>query len=69
MLTIPLALEASTDCVHDLRGTAATHYILAGLPLDDVATILGWELRRVTEIARCYVTGEAIGMGMIARLQ
>ena len=54
---------------HDLRGTAATHYILAGLPLDDVATILGWELKRVTEIARRYVTGEAIGMGMIARLQ
>lgn len=25
---------------HDLRGTAATSYILAGLPLDDVATIL-----------------------------
>jgi len=25
--------------VHDLSGTAATTYILAGLPLDDVATI------------------------------
>ena len=54
---------------HDLRGTAATSYILAGLPLDDVATILGWELKRVKEIARRYVTGEAIGLGMIARLQ
>gem|GEM_PF-2487311 len=54
---------------HDLRGTAATNYILAGLPLDDVATILGWELQRVKEIARRYVTGEAIGLGMIARLQ
>ena len=54
---------------HDLRGTAATSYILAGLPLDDVATILGWELKRVQEIARRYVTGEAIGLGMIARLQ
>ena len=54
---------------HDLRGTAATNYILAGLPLDDVATILGWELKRVKEIARRYVTGEAIGLGMIARLQ
>ncbi len=54
---------------HDLRGTAATAYILAGLPLDDVATILGWELKRVKEIARRYVTGEAIGLGMIARLQ
>lgn len=26
---------------HDLRGTAATNFIRAGLPLDDVATILG----------------------------
>lgn len=54
---------------HDLRGTAATNFIRAGLPLDDVATILGWELNRVKEIARRYVTGEAIGLGMIARLQ
>lgn len=37
---------------HDLRGTAATNFIRAGLPLDGVATILGWELNRVTEIAR-----------------
>ena len=54
---------------HDLRGTAATNFIRAGLPLDDVATILGWELDRVKEIARRYVTGEAIGLGMIARLE
>ena len=39
------------------------------MPLDDVATILGWELKRVKELARRYVTGEAIGLGMIARLQ
>ena len=54
---------------HDLRGAAATNYILVGLPLDDIATILGWELKRVKEIARRYVTVEAIGLGMIARLQ
>lgn len=54
---------------HNLRDTAATNYILTGLPLEDVATILGWVLKRVQEIARRYVTGEAIGMGMIARLQ
>ena len=35
----------------------------------DVATILGWELQRVKEIARRYLTGEGIGLGMIARLQ
>lgn len=38
------------------------------LPLDDVATILGWELKRVKEIAPRYVT-EATGLGMIARLE
>jgi len=54
---------------HDLRGAAATNYILAVLPLDDVATILGWELKRVKEIARRYVTEEAIGLGMITRLR
>ncbi len=54
---------------HDLRGTAATNFIRAGLPLDDVATILGWEFNRVKEIARRYVTGETIGLGMTVRLQ
>lgn len=53
---------------HDLRGTAATNFIRAGVPLEDVAVILGWELERVQEIARRYVTAEAIGMGMIARI-
>ncbi|RYG17700.1 MAG: hypothetical protein EON96_06285 [Caulobacteraceae bacterium] len=53
---------------HDLRGTAATNFILAGVELEDVAVILGWELERVQEIARRYVTAEAIGMGMIARI-
>lgn len=53
---------------HDLRGTAATSFILDGVPLEDVAVILGWEIERVREIARRYVTSEAIGKGMIARI-
>lgn len=64
--------EAKTDLdgrrFHDLRGTAATRYIVAGVPLEDVAVILGWEIDRVREIARRYVTSEAIGKGMIARI-
>ncbi len=54
---------------HDLRGTAATNFIRAGLSMEDAATIMGWELDRVREIARRYVSAEAIGMGMIARME
>lgn len=32
--------------------TAAISYILAALPLDDLATIRGWKLKRLQEIAR-----------------
>lgn len=53
---------------HDLRGTAATNFILAGLQLDEVALILGWKLERVREIAARYVSGEAMGLAMVRRL-
>lgn len=53
---------------HDLRGTAATNFILAGLQLDEVALILGWKLERVKEIAARYVSGEAMGLAMVKRL-
>jgi hypothetical protein len=53
---------------HDLRGTAATNFILAGLKLDEVALIMGWKLERVREIAARYVSGEAMGMAMVRRL-
>jgi integrase len=54
---------------HDLRGTAATNFIRAGLELDDVATILGWVKVRVEQIAARYVTGEEIGLAMVQRLR
>lgn len=53
----------------DLLGTAASHSNLADLPLDDLATIRGWGSKRVTEIDSRSVTGKAIAMGMITRLQ
>lgn len=53
---------------HDLRGTAATNFILAGLRLDEVALIMGWKLERVKEIAARYVSGEAMGLAMVKRL-
>lgn len=53
---------------HDLRGTAATQFIRAGLPIADVATILGWERTRV-EAMTSYVTAEAVAAGMLERLR
>jgi integrase len=55
--------------LHDLRGTAATHFIRAGLPLSDVASIMGWTTKQVEQIARRYVTGEALAAGMLERLR
>lgn len=54
---------------HDLRGTAATNFILDGLDIPDVAMILGWKKDKVEQIAARYVSGEAIGRAMIAKLQ
>ena len=54
---------------HDLRGTAATKLIRAGVGLDDVATILGWSLETVREISRRYVSSDAMADAMIARLE
>lgn len=54
---------------HDLRGTAATNFIRGGLPLADVAGIIGWETKQVERIARRYVTSEAVAAGMLERLR
>jgi len=54
---------------HDLRGTAATNLVRAGLPLEDVATILGWEKRKVENIAMRYVNGETIALAILERMK
>ena len=54
---------------HDLRGTAATNFIRAGLDLHDVATVLGWSKSKVEQIAARYVTGEEIGLAMVEKLR
>lgn len=54
---------------HDLRGTAATHFVLSGLTLADVAAIMGWSDQRVAAIARRYVSGEALAAGMLERIE
>lgn len=55
--------------LHDLRGTAATHYIRAGLEDGDIATILGWSSQKVAEIRRRYVSGQEIGLAIIRRMK
>lgn len=55
--------------LHDLRGTGATNFIRAGLPPADVALIMGWTTKQVEQIARRYVTGEALAAGMLERLR
>lgn len=53
---------------HDLRGTAATNFLMAGLEIHDVALVLGWKPDRVREIAARYISGEAMGLAMVKRL-
>ena len=54
---------------HDLRGTAATNFIRAGLTLDDTALIMGWERTRVEAIATRYVTSETIALAIVERMK
>lgn len=55
--------------IHDMRGTAATHFIRAGLEDKDIATILGWKPDRVAEIRRRYVSGQEIGLAIVRRMK
>jgi len=53
---------------HDLRGTAATKFCLAGLNDNQVAAIIGWKPNRVAEIRARYVDREMIVQGVIDQL-
>lgn len=44
---------------HDLRGTAATKFYLAGLTERQIAEIMGWEEEHVARIIRRYVSRNA----------
>ena len=52
---------------HDLRGTAATLLVLAGVPVEEVAIICGWTVDEVNEIIRRYVADEAMAKGLLLR--
>lgn len=55
--------------LHDLRGTACTYYIRAGLEDEDVAEIMGWDKETVKQMKRVYVTDQAILAGMVERIE
>lgn len=55
--------------LHDLRGTACTLYIRAGIGDDDVAEIMGWSKDTIKQMKRVYATDSAMLAGMIKRIE
>jgi integrase len=53
---------------HDLRGTAATKFYLAGLTVRVIAEIMAWEEETVEKIIRKYVGRKAATMAIIRQL-
>lgn len=58
-----------SKALHDLRGTAATRYILSGFSPQEVASFIGWERSRVDQIIRRYVDPDGIARDAIERLE
>lgn len=63
--TLSKAIQAAADAAgvdrrtHDLRGTAATRYALAGLDDEEIAAAMGWSAKEVVRLRRIYVSAEA----------
>jgi len=53
---------------HDLRGTAATRFYVAGLSERVIAEIMGWEEEHVARIIRRYVDRTAATKAIIRQL-
>ena len=53
---------------HDLRGTAATRFYVAGLSERVIAEVMGWEEEHVSRIIRRYVDRSAATKAIIAQL-
>lgn len=53
---------------HDLRGTAATKFYIAGLSIREIAEIMGWEETAVEKIIRRYVGRQAAIKDRIRKL-
>jgi integrase len=53
---------------HDLRGTAATRFYVAGLSIRAIGEILGWDEDNVEKIIRKYVARGAATRAIIRQL-
>jgi len=53
---------------HDLRGTAATKFYIAGLSVRVIAEIMAWEEATVEKIIRRYVGRQSATKEMIRQL-
>jgi transposase len=53
---------------HDLRGTAATKFYIAGLSVREIAEIMGWDENSVSKIIRRYVDRQAAVKDRIRKL-
>ncbi|MBP8939633.1 MAG: site-specific integrase, partial [Agrobacterium sp.] len=53
---------------HDLRGTAATKFYIAGLSVRVIAEIMAWEEETVEKIIRRYVGRNSATKEMIRQL-
>jgi integrase len=53
---------------HDLRGTAATRFYVAGLSERAIAEIMAWEEEHVARIIRRYVDRAAVTKELIRQI-
>lgn len=58
-----------TKHFHDMRGTAATRFLNAGVSIADVAQLMGWSERNVRGIAARYISENARADVLASRLQ
>ncbi|MET4337025.1 MULTISPECIES: site-specific integrase [unclassified Bradyrhizobium] len=53
---------------HDLRGTAATNFYIAGIPIRSIAEIMAWDEDSVEKIIRRYVNRTALTRALIEQM-
>jgi len=68
MATLTAGLRERKLHFHDLRGTAATKFYLARLPVRVIAEIMAWDEESVERIIRRYVDRSAATRAIIRQL-